>query len=443
MKTKSPFRNKSYSKEIKISERFNRKTINKIAIQSGYKKRSCGKINAKSLVIGFMMMLSKKKNTYDSWAQEVSLNIGITVSKQAVEERMSAETTLLTKMLLEEEFNKQLKTRTLLKGRDSELFNSIKVEDSTTLNLPEELSFAFPGNVSKGKKKSLIKVHAMYDFKENTFDFLDLHDFSKNDQSLASHALAYLQKKDLLLRDMGFLVLDVLEQLNTKGVYFISRKKAHIKVYDTETNQEINLLKVLRKKGYYDKEVSVGKKKMIKMRLVIVPVPPQQAAQRRRKAKQDRDKRLNHSKDYYELLGYSIILTNITESLCSAEMIKKLYELRWQIEIIFKSWKSCFSMEKLIPTKCKNPERIYCMIYLFLLFILLFQVVWSNNNRLKLKQEIKFSIIKMARFFLDNFFLIFKCENERMLQDLIISKCIYDKRNDRFNLTQKYEQIAA
>jgi len=390
-----------------------------------------------------MMVLSKKKNTYDSWAQEISLNIGATISKQAIEERMCPETTLLTKMLLEEEFKKQLETRGLLNGRIPVPFNSIKVEDSTTFHLPEELSFVFPGNVSMGKKKSLIKVHALYDFKKNSFDYLDLHDFSKNDQSLASHSLAYLQSKDLLLRDMGFLVMDALEQLNTKGVYFISRKKAQIKVYDTETNQEINLLKVLRKKGYYDKEVFVGKKKMIKMRLVIVPVPFEQAAQRRRKAKQDRDKRLNHSKEYYELLGYSILLTNISESLCSAEMIKKLYELRWKIEIIFKSWKSCFFMEKLIPSKCKNQDRIYCMVYLFLLFILLFHVVWWKNNRIKLKREVNLSLIKMARFFIDNFYLIFNCENDRMLQKLIISKCRYDKRNDRLNLLQKYEQIAA
>lgn len=78
------------------------------------------------------------------------------------------------------------------------------------------------------------------------------------------------------------------------------------------------------------------------MRLVILPLPPKLIAERKRKTLRDRDKRLNHSKEHYYLLGYSILLTNILQKLCSAEEISRLYGLRWQIEIIFKSWKSGF-----------------------------------------------------------------------------------------------------
>ena len=52
--------------------------------------------------------------------------------------------------------------------------------------------------------------------------------------------------------------------------------------------------------------VLVSKGKKMKIRLVVVSLPPDQAAERRRKARQNKDKRLNHSKEYYELLGYSI-----------------------------------------------------------------------------------------------------------------------------------------
>jgi len=65
------------------------------------------------------------------------------------------------------------------------------------------------------------------------------------------------------------------------------------------------------------------------MRLVILPFSLAQANKRRRKAKLDRDKRLNHSKEYYELLGYSIFITNIPQSMCSAKEIQELYGLRW------------------------------------------------------------------------------------------------------------------
>lgn len=441
MKTKSLIRKESHSKESKISEKFKTRAINKIAKITGYNKRKSGKISAKSLIIGFMMMVSKKQNTYGSWAQEISIGLKVIVSKQSIEERMQPETTAMIKMVLEEELKKNLKP--CLKNYASTKFNYIKLEDSTTLNLPEELSSVFPGNVSRGKKKSQVKIHALYNFTENSFDFMNLHNFAQNDQSLSSHVLEYVNSGDLLLRDMGFLVLDVLDELNQKGVYFISRKKSQIKVYDTDKEDEIDLIKVLRKKHFFDQEVLIGKKKKIKMRLVIMPLPPKQAAERKRKAKHDRDKRLNHSKEYYELLGYSIFITNIPESLSCAEEINKLYGLRWQIEIIFKSWKSCFSLEKLIPSKCSNPNRIYCIIYLWLLYILLFHIIWMNLYVPYLKKGENLSILKMAKFFSEYFYLIFTYGNEKQLQKLMLSKCKYDKRNDRLNMMQKYEKVAA
>jgi IS4 transposase len=315
-----------------------------------------------------------------------------------------------------------------------------------TFPLPDELSKEFPGNVSRGKKKSQAKIHALYNFTGNNFSFLDIHNFTENDQSLSSTVLAYVHKWDLLLRDMGFLVLSVLKEILAQGAYVISRKNAQTKVYDIETEQEINLAKTLRKNHLFDKIILVGKKEKVEMRLVILPVPLAQANQRRRKAKKDRDKRLNHSKEYYELLGYVIFITNIPQTMCVATEIQKLYGLRWQIEIIFKSWKSCFSLEKLIPTKCKNPERIYSMICLFLLFIILFQVVWVNiyyNKSNHNKGHLRLSLLKMAKFFMQHFCLLLVLENDKKIIKQIKSQCRYDSRKDRLNTMEKYEKFAA
>lgn len=390
-----------------------------------------------------MKMVSKKMNTYENWAQEVSIEAKELVSKQAIEERMCTETTAMIKMVLEKELKKNLLTQVKIKDQSQSKFNSINIEDSTIFNLPEELSFAFPGNVSKGKKKSQIKLHALYDLNQNNFPFIDLHSFTRNDQSLSAHVLKYIKPGDLLLRDMGFLVLDALEQIDKHGAFFISRKKSQIKVFETDTEKEIDLPGQLRKEKFFDKIILVGRKKKMKVRIVIIPLPPDQASEKRRKARKDRDKRLNHNKGYYELLGYSIFITNIPQSCCQTEEIKKLYGLRWQIEIIFKSWKSCFLIEKLMPLKCNNPNRIYCMIYLWLLFVFLFQVVWINYYKKYRNNEVDLSILKMAKFFAVYFDLIFTYKNEKFFDMMIISKCRYDKRIDRLNMIQKYNKIAA
>lgn len=443
MKTNCPSRNKSRNKGNKFFTLFNGTSLTKISEISGYRLRKSGKISARRLILGFMTMVSKKMNTYEAWAQEISVQAGCTVSKQAVEDRMNHETATMVRMVVEDEVRKSLLARQPKKKGTRSKFSSIKVEDSTVINLPQELAFAFPGNVSLGRKKSQIKIHALYNQTDNIFHFLNLHSFTTNDQSLARVALDHVQPGDLILRDMGFLVLDALSEIDKYGGFFISRKQATIKVLDVTSEKEIDLVRLLRKGRFLDQEVLIGKAQKVKMRMIAIPLPKDQASARRRKARRDRDKRLNHDKDYYELLGYLIFITNVPQTKCTAEEIKDLYGLRWQIEIIFKSWKSQFNMGKLIPLKCNNPYRIQCMIYLWLLYIFLFQVVWFDHFTLSEKVDRKFSLIKMSRMFNTHFEKIITGKAESILFHLIISKCTFDKRNDRVNLSQKFDKIAA
>jgi hypothetical protein len=448
MKTNSLKGKNSHSKGNVFFAKLGAKTLNKIAKQSGYLKKKGSKIDARSLIIGFMMMISKKMNTYEAWASETSVLTGETLTRQAVEGRMTPATSEMLRIVLEEKLKESINQKKPKENKEVfSKFRRIMIEDSTTLRLPDELSKVFSGNVSRGKKKSQAKIHALHNFTENNFSFLDIHSFTNNDQSLAYKVLDHLREGDLLLRDMGFLVQPALKKIISAGVYVISRKNAQTKIYDTETGQEIDLAKELRKTHFLDKIVVVGKKEQIKMRIVALPVSKQQANERKRKAKNDRDKRLNHNKEYYELLGYVIYITNIPQSMCVADEICKLYGLRWRIEIIFKSWKSCFSLEKLIPLKCRKPQRIYSMIYLFLLFILLFHVVWLNsyNSKLKMKHKsyLKLSLLKMAKFFIQHFCLIIELGNDKKMTQQIILQCCYDSRNDRLNTMEKYEKIAA
>jgi hypothetical protein len=443
MKTNCLSRTKSWNKGNKIFNLFNGISVTKISEISGYRLRKSGKITARRLILGFMTMVSKKMNTYEAWAQEISLQAGCTVSKQAVEDRMNYETATMVRMVLEDEIRKKLLAREPKKNRTRSKFSSIKMEDSTVINLPPELAFAFPGNVSLGRKKSQIKIHAFYNQSDNIFHFLNLHSFTTNDQSLARVSLDHVQPGDLILRDMGFLVLDVLTEIDKYGGFFISRKNATIKVLDVSSEKEIDLVRLLRKGRFLDQEVLIGKDKKVKMRMIAIPLPKDQASARRRKARRDRDKRLNHDKAYYELLGYLIFITNVPKTKCTAEEIKDLYGLRWQIEIIFKSWKSHFNMGKLIPLKCINPYRVQCMIYLWLLYIFLFQVIWLAHFASFAKTDQHFSLLKMSRMFNTHFEKIITGKSEGILYQLIISKCSFDKRNDRINMSQKFDKIAA
>lgn len=447
MKTNSSKGKKSLNKVNIFFYKLNEKRINNIALFTGFLVRKTKKIKPLYLFIGFYRMTMKNLNTYEDWSSEISHLCGKTLSKQAVEDRMGCEATNMIRLVFQETLNSILLEK--VQFQDKELirkFNSIYADDSTTLNLPEELNEFFPGNVSRGKKKAQIKIHAMYNFSDNSFPYLSVHNYTESDQGLAWNILPLLKPNDLILRDLGFQNLSIQKELIEKGIYFVSKKKSGVKVFDSENHKEINLIRYLRKKRFFDAEVLVGAEDKVRMRLVIRPLSKEVAAERKRKAKKDRDQRLNHSKEYYELLGYSILLTNIPLEICDRKEISELYGLRWKIETIFKSWKSNFSLEKIIPERCNNPERINCIIYLMLILILLYHTCWLGNKDLKEKNtegNAPLSLLKLTKFFKQHFGAIESGENNKTIIKQLKKQCKYETRNDRENTMEKYHKLSA
>jgi len=445
MKNNSSNGNKSCCKVNGILEQITSQTIKKIAKTSGYIQRRSFAIHPASFIIGFMKMVSKQRNTYADWATEIGLLEGRTISKQSMFERMKPQTKDFVKTVLENVFNKKVSVN---QGKKSngilKHFKNIFVDDSTTISLPDVLRNEFPGNVSKGIKKAQAKIHAMHNVTRNCFAFLHVHSFSQNDQKLSPNVLPFLEKGDLCLRDLGFTTLNVITEFIQRSIYFVSRKSYTFKVYDVKTKEEINLLKELRKHKFIDKQIIAGKNAKLTLRLIAMPVPPEVAEMRKRKARKDRDRRLNHSNDYYELLGYSLYITNIRMDQCSADEIHQLYKLRWKIEIIFKSWKSCFSIEKLIHSQCKNPIRVKCIIYLMLLYIFLFQTVWWSQIEefcVTESEQSRFSIMKLSNFFKNHFCQIISTKTDLLIKQ-INAHCRYDKRKDRINAMQLQLKLA-
>ena len=146
------------------------KTINKIARKCQYLKRSSGKISPKNLIVGFMIMVSRKRNTYADWAKEIGILEGQTITRQAINERMNPQTECFLKEFIEQQLSQKMKSYPTQKLNGIlKNFKSIKIDDSTILSLPDELADTFPGNVTGGIKKSQAKIHAMYNLTKNRF----------------------------------------------------------------------------------------------------------------------------------------------------------------------------------------------------------------------------------------------------------------------------------
>jgi hypothetical protein len=411
--------------------------FSELARTSGFNRRKARKITGRHLLLSFMIMATQGRNTFQHWAEHLSILSGKQVSRQGIWKRVNTRLTPFLLAVLSDAFRNRVRClhrQGALKG-----YGRVLLQDSTTISLPDALAWCFPGSVSKGKKKAQLKIQAVYDLLNDKFIHFWITPYAENDQSRSGDILSIATGGDLVIRDLGYFVLKCFKEMQARGISFISRLRFNVNIHDPGTGDRIDLLRSLRKKGGLDRWVLLGKEQVSKVRLVVLKLPEKQAEERRRKARQDRDKRVNHSKEYYELLGYNVFITTEDSSKLTMEQIARLYGCRWRIESIFKCWKSHFSLQRIIPGNATlTKERVEAIIYMMLIFILLFQVN-IYNHVLKETERMTdriISLLKMTRY-IANHMQRFLTHDLHSLMPDILRHCCYDKRNDRMNFIQK------
>jgi hypothetical protein len=348
-------------------------------------------------------------------------------------DRLTAQATAFAQQLLKEALLVKV-TRGLKCHKLLSYFGKVVLQDSTTLCLPQVLAWLFPGNYSRGQQKAVARIQTIIDVKAMRFLDFVLGAFVNNDQSASRSILSWVKKGDLVIRDLGYFALETFHRLIEKNVHFLSRVKFGVSIY-TLQGSPIQWKTLLRENKRVDRWVLMGSDQQVKVRLVMIPLPSAQAAEKRRKARQDRDKRLNHSKEYYQWLGYSIYITSVEATLWTTQQVADVYKVRWQIEIIFKSWKSGFHLQKMLHQQCTNEHRVQISIYLMLLFMCLFMKKIYIYYCKKAEQSSKapISLLKLTEFFATHLTEISLMPSAR-LQEFILRYCCYESRKDRINL---------
>ena len=380
-----------------------------------------------------MLMLVHRNRSYQDWAVCLSEVIKITVSKQAVFSRLNEKFVLTLKSLVKDVISTRVDKN--IKVGIFKSFRSVWIQDSTTIHLPDAASILFKGNKSRGKQKSVAKLNVVINLLTGSIPVMDWYNFTDNEQKLASQKLPIVKKGDLLIRDLGYFVLSSFEDLSEEGIFFLSRLHYGVKLYNPKTQQPINLTTLLGSKKSVDIEVLCGKSKRLQVRLVALKLSDQQANDRIRKAKHNRDKRLNHSKEYYKLLQYAIFITNVKRDTWNTTQVAQAYKSRWNIEILFKSWKSGIHICDIIPNVKTNVYRIECILYLLLLYLSWFQqklYVPLKWDKTFIKKGL--SIIKLVKlFFFRPQLWLNKVRISIDVHNEIRYFCCFDRRQDRVN----------
>jgi hypothetical protein len=359
------------------------KTADQIARETGFIQRQVkvtGSSFAQTLVYGF---LSNPKQTYGEMRSNANM-IGLHMSAQGLEQRFNERASEFMQALLEEITQKAIEGRS---GVDMALlnrFNGVYMQDSSIIELPRELKEVWRGmGGTKGENASL-KLQVNLNYSTGEIHGPTLQDGRAQDQT-SPYQQVQFPKGALHVNDLGYFSLKRFQRDSQNGVFWLSRYKTSTKIY-FETGNSLHLITWLRKQKEerLDLLVLLGGKAAIPCRLLIEKVPKEVADQRRRYLKRQAVKRGQKlTKERSELANWTIIITNVPQEMASFDEIMVLLRARWQIELLFKLWKSYLKVDE---WRSENPWRILCEIYAKLIGAVISQWIfsiglWDTLNR--------------------------------------------------------------
>nr|WP_265036034.1 IS4 family transposase [Wolbachia endosymbiont (group A) of Anomoia purmunda] len=260
------------------------------------------------------------------------------------------------------------------------------------ISLPSSMEDMYKGYGSsyrdcESNTKSGIKLQLVFDYLNQALDKLNLIEGIRSDQGYRDY-LNGLSANDLLIFDLCYFVPSSFKQIDEAGAYFVSRYKSDTNIYDIETNQKIELLECLEGQSLLEMEVLLGKEVKIKVRIICQKLTEEQSIIRRRRAnKLAKSHGYTSSQKNQKLLDWSIFITNVPESKISAEQVLTVYRVRWQIELLFKLYKSHIRLDELKG----KPYRVLCELYAKLCAILIFHGIVGC---IKLKENTELSLTK-------------------------------------------------
>ena len=312
---------------------------------------------------------------------------GIAISREAIHKHFTPEAVEFFKAL----FTRQLSCQLVREAGElpgNGFFSGIHIKDSTKYSLPIALEDDYPGYNSFNKASSLMNLQYEFDLLTMSCRSLEMTRATRNDQQDSKETVGQLQAGSLNIRDLGYITLPYLLSVVEAEAYYLNRlHKVGLYLPGQEGGFSPldwkGLDRKMKKTGMdsYEIEAYMGSKEKLKTRLVLIPVPKQVAAERIRKAGQsgNRTKGYKLSDEYRIKAHYNLFITNVPQDVLSTKEVIEAYKLRWQVELIFKTWKSNLDIDSI---RAMKKERMECQLLAKLIWILLNTSILSVANQL-------------------------------------------------------------
>lgn len=428
----------------------NKKTIDEFARESKLIQRVSSKIIGFDF-LGAMLIasLDAEHGTLERICDIIyTINHQIKITSQSLMERLNSEAAphffeMVFKNILKVQFDD------FISAVPPDLlisFTKILLQDSSSIDLNAKLSAFFKGSGGRASEASL-KIDVIYDFKAKQFEQIKLTDHSEADQKLGLDILNFLEPNTLVIRDLGYLRMDCIIKIDTMRAFFLSRFKNNTCVYlNKEDMDQLDLAEHLYKnhknKNVVELDVYITNNK-VPVRLIAYRVPDEVSAERKRKAHATAKKQgRTITKKNLNLLAFSIFITNVPKETWPAEIVGTIYRIRWQIELLFKSWKSGLKIDYL---KGISHHRIRALIFVRMILVIVINEMYKMLDYIGNCIGKVVSMHKVYNWIkcTERMKAILKCQlnwwEERYLADMIVMCMSKQTRNKKTSLQAIHE----
>jgi hypothetical protein len=268
--------------------------------------------------------------------------LGVTVTPQAVEKRFTAPLVAFLRAALGHVLRHAVAAEAAAVPL-LEKFTAVEIGDSTTVTVPDDYAAEFPGCGGKsGSGRAAVKIQLRWDLRSGRLAILDLQP-GRHSDAHSEVPEPPARRGSLIVRDPGFFSLERFGRWAADGVSWISRLQPGTAAFDAD-GRPLELLRWLQRHAGsrpVDRPIVLGAAERLGCRLIALRVPPEVAARRRQKAYQRASKHGTvPGAEQLAWCDWTILVTDCPPELLTWREVVVLYRARWQIELIFKLWKS-------------------------------------------------------------------------------------------------------
>jgi hypothetical protein len=358
-------------------------SMDALAREAGCVKRE-RKFSGSTLLSTVVLTLLRNPKPKPQDYQSTAAQLGVDVTENAISQRFTPGLVMFLEAALKRVLSHVLTTDAPpieLLGR----FTRVVIGDSSTVSLPDEYAEQFPGcGGSYGSGKAALKIQVLWDLRHGTLHVMLEPGRASDAKSLITERP--LSAGSLSIFDLGYFSVERFGRVEQANAYWLSRLQYGTTVCDAAGNPVVlgKFLATNAKRGVIDVAVQIGEKRL-PCRLLAVRVSPEIAARRRQKIREKaRDHGRQPSQEYLDLQQWTIYVTNCPPSLLQWKEVVVLYRARWQIERLFKLWKSYNRLadrDANAPAAQQLAEVYAKLIAVIIQHGILLMTVWLDGRR--------------------------------------------------------------